>query len=133
MLLADYAQEAGGKLNILGGGWSVRPVEPLARMAIALKLSFEWHEANAPVPFVLRLVTQDGQPVNDPAGTPINIEGVVEAGRPPGLPPGTDLDSAMALNLMFPLGVGSYRWELDLNGTRAAQEPFMVRGPGPGG
>jgi hypothetical protein len=128
MLLCDAAQEIGGKLYILGGGWSVRPVQPVAQMAIAIKISIGWHEANAPVAFELRLMTQDGEPVNPGAG-PVVIQGQLEVGRPPGLPAGTDLDSALALNVGFPLGAGGYRWELDLANQRVAQEPFIVMAP----
>lgn len=128
MLLCDAAEEVGGKLYILGGGWSIRQVQPIAQMAIAIKLSVGWHEANAPIAFELRLVTQDGVPV-DPGSGPVVVSGKVEVGRPPGLPPGTDLDSAVAVSLSFPLGAGAYRWELDLNGERAAQEPFIVKAP----
>ena len=128
MLLCDSAQEIAGKLYILGGGWSIRPVEPQAMMAIAIKLAVGWNEANEPVAFDLRLVTQDGAPV-DPGAGPIVISGTVEVGRPPGITPGTDLDSAMAITLGFPLGAGSYRWEFDVNGERLAQEPFVVKPP----
>jgi hypothetical protein len=128
MLLCDAAQEIGGKLYILGGGWTVRQVEPQALMAIALKLAVGWNEANEPLDFELRLVTQDGHPV-DPGEGPIVINGRAEVGRPPGVTPGTELDAALALTVGLPLGAGSYRWEFDVNGQRLAQEPFVVKAP----
>jgi hypothetical protein len=41
MLLADAAQEAAGKLYILGGGWSVTGPQ-MPPMAIALKIDVPW-------------------------------------------------------------------------------------------
>ena len=41
LMLADSAQEVGGKLYILGGGWSVTgPVVPPS--AVAIKIDVPW-------------------------------------------------------------------------------------------
>ena len=128
MLLCDSAQEISGKLYILGGGWSVRQVEAQALMAIAIKIAVGWNEANEPLEFELRLVTQDGEIV-DPGPGPIVIKGRAEVGRPPGVRPGTELDAALAVTIGVPLGAGAYRWEFDVNGQRLAQEPFVVNAP----
>src|SRR3989304_5729195 len=47
MLLADAAQAIGGKLYILGGGWSVTGPHPTAA-AIAPQIEGPWDEANRP-------------------------------------------------------------------------------------
>ena len=127
MLLCDSAAEVGGKLYILGGGWSVRNEPGQVLMAVAIRLVVGWNEANEPLPFALSLVDQDGHPVDAGAG-PVRIEGNVEIGRPAGLPVGSDLDSALAVTLAFPLGAGRYRFELDVAGNRLAQESFFVKG-----
>src|SRR5580704_826372 len=62
IMLADAAQECGGKLFILGGGWSVTgPLIP--PMAVALKIDVPWDQANRPHHWRLELVTEDGEPV----------------------------------------------------------------------
>lgn len=129
MLLCDFAEEVNGKLYIVGGGWSMRVVQPQALMSVAIKLAVGWNEANERLNFTLRLVTEDGQPV-DPGTGPIEITGTAVVGRPPQVTPGTDLDSAMAITLGLPLGVGAYRWEFTINGQPLAQEPFVVTPPG---
>ena len=106
----------------------MRPVEAQALMAIAIKIAVGWNEANEPLEFELRLVTQDGEIVN-PGPGPVVITGRAEVGRPPGVTPGTELDAALAITLGFPLGAGAYRWEFEINGQRLAQEPFVVKAP----
>ena len=47
MLLCDSAQSIGGKLYVLGGGWSIlRKTGNLMTMALAVKLSIPWSRAN---------------------------------------------------------------------------------------
>lgn len=122
MLLADAAQEVGGKLYILGGGWSQTGPNPVPT-AIAIKLEIPWDRANHPYKLELDLLDADGQPVHAPAGSggepqPIRIEMGVETGRPPGLQPGIPLDSAVAINLgPLPLEPGKrYQWRLTVDG-----------------
>ena len=61
MLLADSAQEVGGKLYILGGGWSITGPEPLP-MAIALKLEVPWDRTNEQHSLLLEFLDEDGEP-----------------------------------------------------------------------
>jgi hypothetical protein len=120
MMLADAAQAVGGKLYILGGGWSITGPQP-SPFAIALKIEVPWDEANRPHQFVLSLVNADGQPVMLP--TPggeaaVEIKGNLEVGRPVGLKPGTPLDSTTAINF-GPLPIppaGRYLWRLTIDG-----------------
>jgi len=62
MLLCDYAEELGGKLYIMGAGWSQlrTPYQP-SNMALAIKLSVPWTQANEPHNLAIRLVTEDGR------------------------------------------------------------------------
>jgi hypothetical protein len=121
MLLADAAQEVGGKLYILGGGWSITGPTPTP-MAIALKLEVPWDRTNEHHTLLLELVDEDGTPVlvADDQGeqVPLQVSGEFEAGRPPGIKPGTPIDSALAVNF-GPLqleGGRRYQWRLSIDG-----------------
>jgi uncharacterized protein DUF6941 len=121
MLLADSAQEVGGKLYILGGGWSITGPEPLP-MAIALKLEVPWDRTNEQHSLLLELLDEDGSPVlvdgADSEQVPLQVTGQFEAGRPPGIKPGTPIDSALAVNFgPLPLVTGRrYQWRLSIDG-----------------
>jgi len=126
MLLADAVQEAGGKLYVLGGGWSIRRGSGPFQMALAIKLEVPWTEANVAHQVVAQLLTQDGPPAMM-GGNPIRIEGKVEVGRPPGIPAGTALDAPMALNINgIQLEPGGYRWQLSVDDEVVAEASFLV-------
>jgi len=127
VLLCDAAQQIGGKLYILGGGWSrVIATGPLV-MAIAVYLKVPWHAANRRIPLLIDLRTEDGRAVPDAAGRPVRIEGEFEVGRPPGLRQGTALDSSLAITIPgLPLLPGVYRWELHVGGQLLKSVPFEV-------
>jgi hypothetical protein len=126
-LLCDAAQEVNGKLYILGGGWSLihAPGIPVP-VTLAIKLAVPWDQANQRHHIRAALMDADGVAVDLGAG-PVQAEGDVEVGRPPGVKPGTNLDVPFVL----PFGVlifeaGTYVWELDVNGEPVAREPFIV-------
>ncbi len=138
MLLADYVQIAEGKLTIVGGGWSVTGPMPVP-FGVALLFEVPWDRANMSHRFRLELVDADGEPVvvpTDESEQPLVIEGEFEAGRPPGLRPGTPLEVPIAINVPgapIPPG-GRYEWRLFVNeeteedwrlafSTRGEQEP----------
>ena len=104
LLLCDYAQEVGGKLYILGGGWSIYRGSPVT-MGLAVKIAVPWDEANIPHDFAARLVTEDGGdpvlPKAEGGAEPMRLEfqGRFETGRPPGLPPGSELDAPFVVNI----------------------------------
>jgi hypothetical protein len=60
MLLCDYAQAADGKLNIIGGGWSLTGPRPTP-FGIAVLFQVPWDQANARHSFRLELLDADGQ------------------------------------------------------------------------
>ena len=122
LLLADAAQAVNGKLYILGGGWSLSGPGPTA-MALAVKIDVPWDRANIKHAWRLALLDSDGEAVTFPTAPegevqPVAIEGEFEAGRPPGLRPGTPLDVALALNVPpLPLAPdGRYVWQLSIAG-----------------
>lgn len=128
MLLCDYAEELGGKLYVMGGGWSrnYTPNVP-SNMSLAVKLTVPWNEANRPYELNVRLVDENHDPVRDPAGNEVAIMGKVEVGRPPGLRPGSNLDAAMALRFDgLILSPGTYVWELLVNRNVLESTPFDV-------
>lgn len=131
MLLCDSAQAVAGKLYVLGGGWSqIGPPQPAGfTMALAIRLTVPWDRANEQFRMRAALVTADAEPV-DLGGGPISAEGDFEVGRPPGLRPGTPLDSTLALNFAgLTLEPGGYVWQLELGGDIVARTAFRVVGP----
>jgi hypothetical protein len=121
MLLADYAQVAEGKLNVIGGGWNVTGPTP-APSSIAILIEVPWDRSNERHSFHLELVDADGHPVmaTDPQGqsVPVQLGGMFEVGRPPGIKRGTPLTFPLAINLgpqPVPPG-GRFEWRLTING-----------------
>jgi hypothetical protein len=115
MLLCDSAQSVGGKLYILGGGWSrVILVQPPIVMALAVMISVPWTEANQRYMLTVRLLNLDGSPALV-LGQQVKVEGSFEAGRPPGLQKGTPLDSSFALPFTLALPPATYVWELAIS------------------
>ncbi len=131
MLLCDYAEELGGKLYVMGGGWSrIVPNQPIS-MALAIKLSVPWNQTNRPHDVVVRLVNADHDTIQNEEGQDIGIAGKVELGRPPGVRPGSDLDAPLALRFQgLPLEPGTYVWELLVDGNMLESVPFEVVPPG---
>jgi hypothetical protein len=118
-MLCDHAQAAEGKLNIIGGGWSLTGPEPTP-FGIAVLFQVPWDQANQRHSFRLELLDADGQPVlvAGPEGEQsVVVEGAFETGRPPGLRPGTPLDFPFAMNsgpLPLPLGQ-RFEWRMTVD------------------
>lgn len=132
VLLADHAQEVAGKLYVLGGGWSIYRGSPVT-MALAVKIAVPWDAANMPHSFSARLVTEDGAdpllagPDGQTNPTEINFQGSFEAGRPPGLAAGSDLDAPFAVNISgLPLVPGRYEWQIAVDGEPLDHVTFTV-------
>lgn len=133
MLLADNAQAVGGKLYILGGGWSITGPAPTPS-AIAIKFEVPWDEANRKHKIRLELLDADGKVIMVPGPVhpqPLIIEAAIEVGRPPGIAPGTPLDVPFALNLSpIALTPGRYEWRCTVEGVNVSQScAFSVRSP----
>ena len=138
MLLADAAQAADGKLNVLGAGWTMIGPQPTPS-AIGIIFDVPWDRANEQLEFLLELVDQDGHPVIAPGEqgeAPIRIEGGFEVGRPPGVKRGTPLTLPIAINVgPLPLDPGGrYEWRLTVDGESQDgwRLPFSIRTGQPG-
>lgn len=131
MLLCDAASESGGKLYVLGGGWSAiqRPRVPVP-MALAVKLAIPWDQTNKQQELRAVLIDDDANPVT-PIGAeePLVAEGQIEAGRPAGLKPGSAIDMPFVLNFgPVTLEPGGYVWELQIDEKPVARVAFRVMG-----
>lgn len=127
VLLCDYAEEVGGKLYVMGGGWSLLHAQGPSQMALAIKLGVPWDQTNRPLALRAALVDEDGQPVAQPDGAPVEFNASVEVGRPVGLPPGTILDAPLAVRFAgLTLAPGGYRWDVTVADQVVATVPFRV-------
>lgn len=130
VLLCESAQEVNGKLYILGGGWSVGGPGPFP-WALAVRIEVPWDEANTKKEVRLFLLDQDGRPVTLPGQMgPLELQSSFEVGRPPGLPRGTPIDVAFAVQGMpMMLDGGRYVWRLTIDGQEDDhwQAGFYVR------
>lgn len=120
MLLADSVQAVGGKLYVLGGGWSLTGPGP-SPMALAIKIDLPWDRANLKHTWKLELVDSDGHPVKiqlpeQDEPQPLLLQGELEVGRPPGLKAGSPLDVPMAFNFSpIPLRPNTrYEWRFTI-------------------
>lgn len=127
MMLADHAQVSEGKLFIAGGGWTTAGPGPIP-CGIALLFHVPWQQTNERTGFTLRLLDEDGRPVpgGDQAGEPsIQAAGQIEAGRPAGLAPGTEINVPVAFNTVLQLAPGRrFSWVLEIDGR--ADEDWRV-------
>lgn len=116
LLLADAVQAVGGKLYVLGGGWSICGPDP-TQMAIGVKVEVPWDRAGRSHGFRLALEDADGGPVTVPGhggDKAVSVEGTFNVGRPDGVPAGTPIDVVLAINvgaLRLPTGQ-RYVWRL---------------------
>ena len=120
MLLCDFAQVADGKLYILGGGWSMTGPDPVPS-AVALKIDVDWHEAEMPHHWELFLEDADGRPVmmeTVNGSQPVEVRGEFTVSQPEGIPEGSPIDVALAVNLgPIPLPAGTrFVWRLTIDG-----------------
>lgn len=125
ILLADAAQIADGKLNMLGAGWSIIQ-SPTGPFSVVIHAQIPWNLTNTKMPWSLDLLDSDGHPVIfDEAQGAIHMEGFVESGRPAGLESGT----AIYVPFVFPfngmpLAPGKYEWHFKLDETEEAYAFF---------
>ena len=125
MLLCDSAQSVGGKLFILGGGWSIiKKTDQAMSMALAVKLAVPWSRSNERHRIEAVLQSDQGAAVMH-EGQEVRTEGEIEVGRPPGLTPGTPLDAAFVLTFQgLTLESGGYVWLL-----RSGDDVVLARAP----
>jgi hypothetical protein len=116
MMLADSAQAVGGKLYILGGGWSLTGPVPCPS-AIAVLVSVPWNETNRKHRLKMDLLDEDYRPVLLPTPdgeVPLTIVNEFEVGRPAGIVAGSSIDVPFAFNIgPIPLAPGRrFVWKL---------------------
>jgi hypothetical protein len=116
-LVANHAEAINGLLYLQGAGWTdvKQPMQPngqpgVVHCGMAVSILVGWNETNKRFPLKLAVVHEDGQEL-------VAVQAQVEAGRPPGLPPGSDIRSVIAVNaeLQFPRP-GRYEFRAELDG-----------------
>ena len=126
LLLADYARVADGKLDVIGGGWSIINAAGPFGCFVAALFQIPWDQTNQKHKFRFDLLDADGNGIPAAGGEEtVNVEGEFEAGRPAGLTAGTPVD----LPLVVPFGplvldAGRYEIRLTINGE--TQETWFV-------
>jgi hypothetical protein len=128
VLLCDFANVTEGKLNIIGGGWSVVITQGPVKLAVAVRVNTRWDETNVPHRLSLTLVDQDGHVILGPRGNPmIRAGGEFEVGRPPGMTRGEDLPNPLAFDLPpLPLESGIYAFQVAIDTEPVGRATFRV-------
>ena len=136
MLLADAAHAMGGKLYVLGGGWSIAGPGPTP-MAIAMRFEVPWVDTDRRHDWELELIDGDGQPVlcAEHGDHAVRHHGHLHVHRPLGLPAGVPADVCVVVDagiVSVPAG-GRYVWRLSVNGEtdEAWQVAFTTRAAEP--
>lgn len=121
-LLAEHAEVTGGKLYLMGGGWdtmNVPEVPATVRLTVALGVRVEWEETNLPISVVV-VVQDEGE------ADLVRLDGQMQVGRPPQLPPGSTQLSQMTATLQVPLPrFGAYRVSVIAGGEGAARRRIL--------
>src|SRR2546430_12873834 len=85
LMIADFARVADGKLDVIGGGWSMMNAQGPFGFFVAALFQIPWDRTNQKHAFRLELLDADGRPVATPDGVEsIRIDGEFEAGGAPG-------------------------------------------------
>lgn len=117
--VADHAEAINGKLYLHGAGWTdiQQPMGPggqpgIVHMAIAVSILVGWNETNRRFPLTITVVHEDGAEL-----TRVNAQ--IESGRPPGIDPGSDIRSVLAIGaeMQFP-NPGRYEVRTELENER---------------
>ena len=139
MLLAEAAQVADGKLNVLGAGWTEISVGP-AQMAVAILLEFSAAEANGEHHFELFLTDGEHQPVfsEGPNGKiAIEVRGDASVALPDAYDPRIPVPWPIAVNVpgLTLQPSTAYQWNLVVDGQTEAWWvlPFRTRAAAPEG
>lgn len=127
---ADHAEAINGKLYMHGAGWTdhFQPPGPngqpgISHMGIAVSVIIGWNETNRRFPLTLTLMHEDGA-----ALTQVNAQ--IEAGRPPGVPNGSEFRSVLAISAEIVFRkTGTYRLEAEIAG-KSKSASFRVHPPG---
>jgi hypothetical protein len=127
VFLCDFAEEVGGKLYIMGAGWSrlKRPRVPTT-MSLAVKLTIPWEESGAVHKLKAELVTSDNETMTI-EGKPVRVTGEVGSHPTPDVSRDVPLDVNFALRFEgIALDSGRYAWRLEVDDQALATVPFIV-------
>ncbi|HXY86697.1 MAG TPA: hypothetical protein VEH52_14585 [Gaiellaceae bacterium] len=125
-LLADFARVADGKLDVIGGGWSIMNAEGPFGFFVAALFQVPWDQTNVKHTFRFDLLDADGQAVEtDDGEATLHAEGELEAGRPAGLKPGTPVDAPLVVPF-GPLMLESGRYEVRLTVNGETREDWFA-------
>jgi hypothetical protein len=125
LMIADFARVANGKLDVIGGGWSMMNAQGPFGFFVAALFQVPWDQTNAKHRFKLELLDADGQGVPIPSGETVRAEGEFEVGRPPGLRPGTPVDAPLVVPF-GPLELEDGRYELRLTIDDETKEDWFL-------
>ena len=125
LMIADFARVANGKLDVIGGGWSMMNAQGPFGFFVAALFQIPWDQTNAKHRFRLELLDADGQGVPIPSGETVRAEGEFEVGRPAGLRQGTPVDAPLVVPF-GPLELDEGRYELRLTIDDETKEDWFV-------
>ena len=125
LLLADFARVANGKLDVIGGGWSMMNAQGPFGFFVAALFQIPWDQTNQKHTFRLELLDADGHGVPIEGGDTVRAEGEFEAGRPAGLRAGTPVDAPLVVPF-GPLVLEDGRYEVRLTIDGETKEDWFV-------
>src|SRR3954467_11955854 len=125
LMIADFARVANGKLDVIGGGWSMMNAQGPFGFFVAALFQIPWDQTNTTHKFRPPLLDADGRGVPTPDGETIGAEGEFEAGRPAGLRPGTPVDAPLVVPF-GPLVLEQGRYEIRLTIDGETKEDWFV-------
>ena len=125
LILADTAEVIGGKLYMMGGGWSriyAQSDEPFERrIALALAITVPFNETFEPQSLEIEFVDGDGHRISK------KIEGKFEVAPSVGTPRQMDQRMMLAVNVNLPIpGTGVYEAIARVPGAEEERVPFHV-------
>ena len=132
LLLCEWAEVINQKLYVMGASIDTVAAGGPVPLALAVVCYIPWQQTNQRQHLRLTLMTEDGENFVDDAGNPVQVEGDIEIGRPPGTKHGTVFLAPLAVKLpplLYP--VGGYRWELFINESLEKVAAFRSIGVSP--
>lgn len=129
--VANHAEAINGLLYLQGAGWTdiQQPMGPngqpgIVHIGLAVSILVGWNETNQRYPISVRILHEDGSEL-------VNLGAEIEAGRPAGLPAGSDIRSVMAIaaEVQFPRA-GGYELRAEMAG-QTKSSAFRVHQPAP--
>jgi hypothetical protein len=129
MVLCDFAESINGKLYIMGAGWEQLRANSPAPVAVALIVTVPWDQTNVQHELVMELADEDGHRIalGEPPQEVVQRVSF-EAGRPPGVKPGTGQNAPLALRFnALPLPAGRYSFVVHIDDAEKARVSFEAK------